>query len=264
MAIVDSQKKSSGDGFVTKVGDGLKRGFSRAKVRPAKELGTNMDTTVYDFRDDCVRKYNSNIEALGKKAKTATQCSVELEDDQGRPLRFIPIASNGNCGFIAICAGIRYVQAKAITSADLRVMLRDEVLNNREFYRQEAKTNEAFRYCRKACGTDAFCRSVVKSGSTGHWLGEKWGYMEMKALARALKVCIEMFVYDEELKLIRSFQKLDHGRDHIGLLFSGPSDGGHFDVLLLSQYCEKSRTSTDSILSTSTVTDGGRSFENLS
>mmetsp|Transcript_10901 Transcript_10901/g.29210 ORF Transcript_10901/g.29210 Transcript_10901/m.29210 type:complete len:300 (+) Transcript_10901:178-1077(+) len=195
---------------------------------------------------------------------------VPVKDKSGHSLNFYPANPDGNCGFKCLALGMTLMGAEipsGETSDDCRSLLsevsmnestrgtsqdrtkrrsksckvtgdlirkrvRDEVVDNRAIYDAEAMRNEGFGYLKKHCSVDMFCRSVVNTGGEGHWLGCKWGSMEIVAAARALGLCIELYTYDSETQDLRMYDFFSHGPVKVGLLFSGAGSFGHFDLLL--------------------------------
>jgi len=157
-----------------------------------------------------------------------------------RILKFCPVSLDGDCGFSALAKAVNEVRWAQdpkhieLTAVDIREILRREVITNKSFYLEQAKQNEAFLWClEENGGIDGFSESVVRSGMKGHWLGEKWGGMELLALSKALEITIEMFTYSADLRSIVSYERLCGGtKAYAGLLFTGPATGGHFDLLM--------------------------------
>jgi len=256
-------------------GSSLMRGFSAVLTRKdtyerAKEIGKGNGPMAkcYRYRDLLAREYNAEI-AKAKKARGSLIGSggcdsapcVVVEDKKGNRLRFVPIVSDGSCGFAAIAKGVNlcgmdaasgevsddcdsFVTDKSsggssggsspvkITAMRVRKSIRDEVQEHKEFYDSEAKTNDGFRYLRKRCSDDTFCSSVVNAGACGHWLGSKWGHMEIVAAARAFRITIELYTFDEDSQELRMYEDVKHGPLKIGLLYSGLCDTGHYDLLV--------------------------------
>uniref|UniRef100_A0A7S1XFW6 OTU domain-containing protein n=1 Tax=Compsopogon caeruleus TaxID=31354 RepID=A0A7S1XFW6_9RHOD len=149
--------------------------------------------------------------------------------------RFIPIAMDGSCGFAAVAKGVNAVKGMKFTPDKLRLLLRDQARSTSGFFAEEMARNAAYRFCVEegGCTLDDFAASVVRKGVAGHWLGEKWQMVEVMALARVMQIRIDVFTYDEKCRILRRHDELNTSEAQcIGLLFSGPPSGGHFDLLL--------------------------------
>eukprot|EP00182_Erythrolobus_australicus_P004274 CAMPEP_0185834196 /NCGR_PEP_ID=MMETSP1353-20130828/4698_1 /TAXON_ID=1077150 /ORGANISM="Erythrolobus australicus, Strain CCMP3124" /LENGTH=319 /DNA_ID=CAMNT_0028532585 /DNA_START=123 /DNA_END=1079 /DNA_ORIENTATION=+ len=169
-------------------------------------------------------------------------CGCALESNLVS-VELIPIAKDGNCGFNSIATALRLSAKRTApgnadfvyaTTQQVREALREEVSSNRAFYEELAARNAAFAFClAESGGIDAFAAHVLRGGLDGHWLGEKWGSVELLALARALKITIEVFTQTEsEVERgisFRGYERICGGhKAFCGLLFSGPATGGHF------------------------------------
>ncbi|KAA8493233.1 hypothetical protein FVE85_8678 [Porphyridium purpureum] len=146
---------------------------------------------------------------------------------------FYPTKVDGNCGFSAIASSMNMCHStNKYTARGIRRELMLEVKENRALYESLGKRNAAFGMClQESGGIDAFLNRVLDEGISGHWLGERLGDVELLALARRLKVVIEVFTFQPR-RGFRTYQKLCGGKmGYVGLLYTGPSHGGHFDLL---------------------------------
>jgi len=153
----------------------------------------------------------------------------------GQQLSFTPIIGNGNCGFLTLAIGANSVLKERYSSFDIRRILCEEVRKNRPFYEEESTKNPAHRYhmdLEDEESFEEFEQSVLKAGWDGHWLGEKWGMLEIKSIARALKITIDVYTYDSKSSSLRSYHQEKFGPGLVGMFFSGIAHKGHFDLLL--------------------------------
>mmetsp|Transcript_14770 Transcript_14770/g.31672 ORF Transcript_14770/g.31672 Transcript_14770/m.31672 type:complete len:259 (+) Transcript_14770:53-829(+) len=210
------------------------RGARGQKVAPALLLRAKKNHALL-FRDALTKDYNVELE---KADFYPAGVSVPVcNGSTGELMEFVPIEPNGSCGFEAIAVALSVEKGKTTTGNYVRTKLRDELRSFAGTYDAEAADWCVGRAHPGGCSAVDLADSVMRRGKDGHWLGERWGNIELLALARALHVCIELFVYDEEASAdaptVRNYETFDHGKVRVGLLYSGLSQGGHFDVVLL-------------------------------
>uniref|UniRef100_A0A7S0ZEQ9 OTU domain-containing protein n=1 Tax=Timspurckia oligopyrenoides TaxID=708627 RepID=A0A7S0ZEQ9_9RHOD len=211
------------------VDPGVQKAWVLPKKEPVAPLLNAKNNPALVYRDNLTKQYNAQLVAHDLNA---SKVAVTLCDDNQRLFYFFAVATDGNCGFAALAKGDGLNRRKQLTSNYMRTKLRNEVRSFGGYYSHEATVNDAFGIYYSDCDSDALCESVMQKGRNGHWLGDRWGNMEILALARALGVCIELYSYDANLGGIRCYERYDFGKQHIGLLFSGGSAGGHFDLLM--------------------------------
>eukprot|EP00184_Porphyridium_aerugineum_P000254 CAMPEP_0184698704 /NCGR_PEP_ID=MMETSP0313-20130426/5218_1 /TAXON_ID=2792 /ORGANISM="Porphyridium aerugineum, Strain SAG 1380-2" /LENGTH=399 /DNA_ID=CAMNT_0027157675 /DNA_START=918 /DNA_END=2118 /DNA_ORIENTATION=- len=139
------------------------------------ESGSESETALCEF---CRRRQNLEVPASPEQGEHPTEKRI-----------WIPTRSfDGNCGFDTIaCALTKILQdakpgtATATYSSDhVRGTLYHEVKANKTYYLDMAKHNVAFGVVLKETGgIDAFLKDVLIPGLDGHWLGQKWGFMEL-------------------------------------------------------------------------------------
>jgi len=153
----------------------------------------------------------------------------------GQQLSFTPIVGNGNCGFLTLAIGANQVLKEHYSSFDIRRILCEEVRRNRRFYEEESTKNPSHRYhmdLEDEESFEEFEQSVLKTGWDGHWLGEKWGMLEIKSIAKALGITIDVYTFDSKSRSLRSYHQEKFGPGFVGMFFSGIALKGHFDLLL--------------------------------
>jgi len=185
------------------------------------------DGGSFEFRDALAYIYYQQKDFF--KGNTS-KFRISVTDVIDRKFYFYPIDPDGSCGFTAIARGLK-ANGRFVTPQEIRFALRTEVLSNGGFYNQQAKENEAFGYCKKNHSAKSLAEAAIHSGHTGHWLGEKWGSMEVLAIAKNMGITIELFCFDKAMNRLRSYDLFNYGEVYVGLLFSGYCLGGHFDLL---------------------------------
>lgn len=171
--------------------------------------------------------FNSDVAARAYLARQrASSARRAMPDSAGLSLRLVTARAGGDCGFEAVCWGLQTGRGYGPSARELRRITRDHVLANRASY---------VRACGDTRAVGAFCRSVVRPGLAGHWLGSSWGALEIIAVARAVGNSITVYTFDTKLQRFRAyFEEAVNEDKHpaVRLLFTGDADRGHFDCLV--------------------------------
>lgn len=143
----------------------------------------------------------------------------------------------GNCGFVAVSWALLIagrLPGNDVSGTWVRRTLARHVAAQAGFYAEQLAQWGVVQGGREA-GEDSvrgFVVRVREDGVKGHWLGEMWGFLEIFAVARALAVNVELYVFDVASQRVRMYHQQNEGKDCVALLFSGQAKGGHFDLLL--------------------------------
>lgn len=174
--------------------------------------------------------------------------------DTGAKFRLVPTPQGGSCGFLAVAWALLILAAPggcgnpALIRKEVALHVRD----NREGYARMLRDHHSALVENAEHNTDGndkgrdldcwidrvilFESSVQVGGINGHWLGQHWGDLEILALARALRITIDLYAFDMHLQRVRRYFRADGSSECaetmvVSLLFTGKADCGHFDLL---------------------------------
>lgn len=156
-----------------------------------------------------------------------------IETNRPGHWRIVRVPKDGNCGFSALAQGFNLLKGKTMTADEVRWALHNEISGNKDYYESRAKDNPIFEILLSETSPEDVAASVVRRNIGGHWLGEKWGVLEIEAVARALDVAVGLFTKEGiPGGRIRQYYCSEKRETFLGLLFSGSSAGGHFDLIV--------------------------------
>lgn len=157
-----------------------------------------------------------------------------VKDVDGKKYRLVTVPGDGNCGFQALAAGINSLREEelegsegGLSAKDVRGVLRKELEAETEFYQEKLE-----EFGLDANTLQRLLIDVSAGGFDGHWLGAHLGEMEVMMLARALGLRVDVFTNDNGREVVRCYQTHDYGKGSVGLLYTGSSENGHFDLLV--------------------------------